>query len=204
MKTIRIIDGITYGHRVNGFISPKTKVDKPFEVTDEEADRLLTGGHAVLVGESEDKIILPPDSNPENGENTLSEGVNSSDEESAENGEEMSENDMDEEEEGFTREFLSAFTVSTLKGIAEDLNVYSSELRNKDSLINAILPVCPEVPFEAEVLSKFSKPTLKEMAENLKVYNSEMRSKDALIAAILPMFSTDELTEESENEDFVI
>ena len=207
MKTIRITDGITYGYRQGDFISPKTKADGAFEVTDEEAERLIISGHAVLVGEVEDIIILPPDSDPENSENDFGEGVNPSEEENAEIGETSADNSNDEEPETYDeladdKAFLSTFTVSTLKGIAEDLKVYSSELRNKAEIISALLPLGLELPFTEEVLSKMSNDTLKDICENIKVYTSDMRSKDSKITAILDFYAS--IDDNDTGEDFIV
>ncbi len=180
MKRIKITSGITYGHRNGIFIVPKTKLDEPFEVSDDEAFRLIGAGYAKLIDDNGGNSAVSPDSAPITGENEESKGVNSSDEENLATAPENAENDID----GDTVEYLSEFTVPVLKCIAKDCGIAVSELSKKAEFVEAIAGTGIEVPFTEEVLGKFSCSTLKEIAKEFDVYTSELRSKEALIGAI--------------------
>ncbi|MEN6437026.1 MAG: hypothetical protein ABFD97_00415 [Syntrophobacter sp.] len=59
MKVIKIING-TYGHRPAGSrgIEPKQACDAPFEIEDDKAERLVSRGIAVYVGEPTAPIVI--------------------------------------------------------------------------------------------------------------------------------------------------
>ena len=140
MKLIKIING-TYGFRPQPYVvEPKTPDDPPFEVSDEEAERLVGLGVAVVafgedspsLQEAMDDVVKELDDQPVQPED---------DEEPAEDGEEA-----DEEELGDmpSRAELEEMTVTQLNVMAKSLGVRIPARAKKAVIVNIILEAAAE------------------------------------------------------------
>ena len=141
---IHIING-TYGHYEGEWLKPKTRLDPPFEVSDEEADRLVGLGVAEYV---ENTLASAPAGA---GESAPSEpGVNTS------RTEEPAEADVappateeadlpdciDIDENGhMTVESLMTMTRADMEALAEDLGLDVKKCRNKSEIAALIAQV---------------------------------------------------------------
>lgn len=132
MAKIRIISG-TYGFRASpGIVEPKTPEDEPFEVSEQEAMRLVDKGVAAYVGAGPDIIkaedIVEPE--PEKAEELLSEAV-----------EETPEDEPEEKS-------LEDMKFDELKAVALSLGLDIKPLVSKKLLREAIAARQAELPEE--------------------------------------------------------
>ncbi len=141
---IHIING-TYGHYEGEWLKPKTRLDPPFEVSDEEADRLVGLG----VAEYATKALA---SQPEPAGESAPEvpGVNTSETKEpaeaplappAEHDEPEPEDCIDIVDGHMTVESLMKLTRADMEALAEDLGLDVKKCRNKSEIAALIAQV---------------------------------------------------------------
>lgn len=141
---IHIING-TYGHYEGEWLKPKTRLDPPFEVSDEEADRLVGLG----VAEYATKALA---SQPEPAGESAPEvpGVNTSETKEpaeaplappAETDEPAPEDCIDIVDGHMTVESLMTMTRADMEALAEDLGLDVKKCKNKSDIAALIAQV---------------------------------------------------------------
>jgi len=152
MKLIKIKNG-TYGHRPEPFtVELKTAGDPPFEVSDSEADRLVTlGVAAIAFGEDSESLQdamngmtgqlegqpLPPDDPDDPDGNNDDLDADGGDPEDPEGEPESGEDEGTEQ--AYTSEELEKMTNPQLAKLAEALGVHTAPRTKKADIIAAIM-----------------------------------------------------------------
>lgn len=141
---IHIING-TYGHYEGEWLKPKTRLDPPFEVSDEEADRLVGLGVAEYATKA---LASPPASAGESAPEVP--GVNTSETKEpadaplappAEPDEPAPEDCIDIVDGHMTVESLMKLTRADMEALAEDLGLDVKKCRNKGEIAALIAQV---------------------------------------------------------------
>lgn len=136
MVKIRIISG-GYGYKTNGINKLKDRNSEPFFVEEAEANRLISLGVA--------QIVNTDVATPKNHDYDTGAGINLSENENGENGENETDNGMDENDTDLTahlsKEQLLEMTNKDLKKLAEDMGIDTSKMKVKKDYIDAIIEV---------------------------------------------------------------
>ena len=136
MVKIRIISG-GYGYKENGINKLKDRNSEPFFVEEAEAKRLTSLGVA--------EIVNTDVATPENNDYDAGRGVNLSENENGENGEDGACNGNDENSGDLSvhlsEEQLLEMTNKDLKKLAEDMGIDTSKMKVKKDYVDAITEV---------------------------------------------------------------